>query len=264
MNPMRLFVEAKYYSEDKKVGIDKVRMGIGILQDVNTNYVTLKMSEEELSLMKYDYHYSIFSTSGFTEDAQRLALAHNISLMDLSCSRFEGILKLISDIVDEFFRSKTNISGDDFKRFKNGFRSFINRGGRVRDFVITNLMKELLLNLQGQAIYLASIRSSQIISLFPDNDRAFRESLRKEPNQSVTITWTNIDGDWFIKPADGSYTLVFRLPILFRNQVIDMISLKESKLRVINFIAYLDGDNPTFCTLKFDKEETLNLIENSN
>lgn len=43
-----------------------------------------------------------------------------------------------------------------------------------------------------------------------------------------------------------------------------MISLKESKLRVINFIAYLDGDNPTFCTLKFDKEETLNLIENSN
>lgn len=264
MNPMRLFVEAKYYSENKKLGIDKVRMGIGILQDVNTRYVTLEMSEEELSLMKYYYYYSIFSTSGFTEDAQRLALAHNISLMDLSCSRFEGILKLIFDIVDEFFRSKTNISGDDFKRFKNGFRSFINRGGRVRDFVITNLMKELLLNLQGQAIYLASIRSSQIISLFPDNDRAFRESLRKEPNRSVTITWTNIDGDWFIKPADGSYTLVFRLPTLFRKQVIDMISLKESKLRVINFIAYLDGDNPTFCTLKFDKEETLNLIENSN
>lgn len=264
MNPMRLFLEAKYYSENKKLGIDKVRMGIGILQDVNTRYVTLEMSEEELSLMKYDYHYSIFSTSGFTEDAQRLALAHNISLMDLSCSRFEGILKLIFDIVDEFFRSKTNISGDDFKKFKNGFRSFINRGGRVRDFVITNLMKELLLNLQGQAIYLASIRSSQIISLFPDNDRAFRESLRKEPNRSVTITWTNIDGDWFIKPADGSYTLVFCLPTLFRKQVIDMISLKESKLRVINFIAYLDGDNPTFCTLKFDKEETLNLIENSN
>lgn len=91
-NPMRLIVEAKYYSEDKKVGIDKVRMGIGILQDVNTRYVTLKMSEEELSLMKYDYHYSIFSTSGFTEDAQRLALADNISLMDLSCNRFDVFL----------------------------------------------------------------------------------------------------------------------------------------------------------------------------
>lgn len=118
INPMRLFVEAKYYSEDNKVGIDKVRMGIGILQDVYTRYVTLKMSEEELSLMKYDYHYSIFSTSGFTEDAQRLALAHNISLMDLSCSRFDGILKLISDIVDELFGSETDILGDILRDLK--------------------------------------------------------------------------------------------------------------------------------------------------
>lgn len=263
MNPMRLFVEAKYYSENKKVGIDKVRMGIGILQDVNTRYVTLEMSEEELSLMKYDYHYSIFSTSGFTEDAQRLALAHNISLMDLSCSRFEGIKKLLSDIVDEFFRSKTNILGDDFKRFKNGFRSFINLGRRVRGFEITELMNTLLLNLQNQSIYIASIRSSQIIFLYPDDDRAFQASLREKPNQSVTITWNNIDEDWFIKPADGSYTLVFRLPSLFRNQVNDMMSLKESKFRVINFIAYLDGENPTLCTLKFDKDATLGLIVNS-
>ena len=264
MNPMRLFIEAKYYSEEKKVGIDKVRMGIGILQDVNTRYVTLEMSKEELSLMKYDYHYSIFSTSGFTEDAQRLALAHNISLMDLSCSRFEGVLRLISDIVDELFGSETDILGDDFKRFKNEFRRFINRAGRVRSFEITELMNELLLNIQKQSIYIASIRSSQIIFLYPEDDRAFRESLRNNPNQYVTITWNNIDGDWFIKPVDESYTLVFRLPSLFRNQVNDMMSLKENKLRVISFIAYLDGETPTFCTLKFDKDETLYLIENSN
>ena len=262
MNPMRLFVEAKYYSEDKKVGIDKVRMGIGILQDVNTNYVTLKMSEEELSLMKYDYHYSIFSTSGFTEDAQRLALAHNISLMDLSCSRFDGILRLISDIVDELFGNETDILGDEFKKFKNGFRRFINRGGRVRDFVITNLMEELLINLKGQAIYLASIRNSQIISLFPDND-CFSRITKKSQINLLLLLGLIIDGDWFIKPIDESYTLVFRLPILFRNQVIDLMSLKENKFRVISFIAYLDGENPTFCTLKFDKNATLDLIVNT-
>ena len=263
MNPMRLFVEAKYYSNNNKVGIDKVRMGIGILQDVNTRYVTLKMSEEELSLMKYDYHYSIFSTSGFTEDAQRLALAHNISLMDLSCSRFNGILKLISDIVDELFESETDILGDNFKRFKNEFRRFINQEGRVRGFERTELMNELLLNIQKQSIYIASIRSSQKIFLYPDDDRAFQESLRNNPNQYVTITWNNIDGDWFIKPVDESYTLVFRLPSLFRNQVIDMMSLKENKFRVISFIAYLDGENPTLCTLNFDKDATLDLIVNS-
>lgn len=41
------------------------------------------------------------------------------------------------------------------------------------------------------------------------------------------------------------------------------MSLKESKLRVISFIAYLDGENPTFCTLKFDKDATLDLIVNT-
>lgn len=263
MNPMRLFVEAKYYSENKKVGIDKVRMGIGILQDVNTNYVTLEMSNEELSFIKYDYHYSIFSKFGFTEDAQRLALAHNISLMDLSCSRFEGVLRLISDIVDELFGSETDILGDDFKKFKNQFRRFINREGRVRGFERTELMNDLLLNIKKQSIYIASIRSSQKIFLYPDDDRAFQESLRNNPNQYVTITWNNVDGDWFIKPVDESYTLVFRLPSLFKNQVIDMMSLKENKFRVISFIAYLDGENPTLCTLKFDKDATLDLIVNS-
>ena len=263
MNPMRLFVEAKYYSENKKVGIDKVRMGIGILQDVNTNYVTLEMSNEELSFIKYDYHYSIFSKCGYTEDAQRLALAHNISLMDLSCSRFEGVLRLISDIVDELFGSETDILGDDFKKFKNQFRRFINREGRVRGFERTELMNDLLLNIKKQSIYIASIRSSQKIFLYPDDDRAFQESLRNNPNQYVTITWNNVDGDWFIKPVDESYTLVFRLPSLFKNQVIDMMSLKENKFRVISFIAYLDGENPTLCTLKFDKDATLDLIVNS-
>lgn len=34
--PIRLFVEAKFYAENP-VGIDKVRMGVGILEDVNTN-----------------------------------------------------------------------------------------------------------------------------------------------------------------------------------------------------------------------------------
>ena len=42
-----------------------------------------------------------------------------------------------------------------------------------------------------------------------------------------------------------------------------MMSLKESKVRVIGFIAYLDEENPMLCTLKFDKDATLDLIVNS-
>ena len=35
--PLRLFVEAKFYSPDRPVGIEKVRMGVGILDDINPN-----------------------------------------------------------------------------------------------------------------------------------------------------------------------------------------------------------------------------------
>lgn len=57
--PIRLFLEAKFYTNNK-VGIDRVRMGIGILQDVNTNYSTVEMTSEELKLPKYNYNYAIF------------------------------------------------------------------------------------------------------------------------------------------------------------------------------------------------------------
>ena len=33
--PLRLFVEAKFYSPGRQVGIDRVRVGVGILNDVN-------------------------------------------------------------------------------------------------------------------------------------------------------------------------------------------------------------------------------------
>ncbi|RSI64462.1 restriction endonuclease [Streptococcus oralis] len=101
-HPIRLFLEAKFYTSNK-VGIDRVRMGIGILQDVNTNYSTVTMSDKELKLPKYNYNYAIFSTSGFTGDAQRLALAHKIRLIDLSSGYYSWITFFINQIVDRLF-----------------------------------------------------------------------------------------------------------------------------------------------------------------
>ena len=50
-HPIRLFLEAKFYTSNR-VGIDRVRMGIGILQDVNTNYSTVTMKNKELNIRK--------------------------------------------------------------------------------------------------------------------------------------------------------------------------------------------------------------------
>ena len=77
--PLRLFIEAKFYTSER-IGIDKVRMGVGILEDVNTNYSTVDVEDEQLVVSRYNYHYAIFSSTGFTEDAQRYAIAHKIQL----------------------------------------------------------------------------------------------------------------------------------------------------------------------------------------
>lgn len=128
--PLRLFVEAKFYSSKKekkakKVGIDIVRAGIGILQDVNTNYSTVDMNKDELNIERYNYNYAVFSASGFTEPAQRLAIAHKIHLIDLSGHEYKRILYLIKDIVDLYFNYFPNGDSDAFGNFKKEFTSLL-------------------------------------------------------------------------------------------------------------------------------------------
>ena len=52
--PIRLFLEAKFYTNNK-VGIDRVRMGIGILQDVNIIITMLFFLHQDLQVMLKDW-----------------------------------------------------------------------------------------------------------------------------------------------------------------------------------------------------------------
>ena len=283
--PIRLFLEAKFYTSNK-VGIDRVRMGIGILQDVNTNYSTVEMTSEELRLHKYNYNYAIFSTSGFTDDAQRLAIAHKIYLMDLSSGYYKWIRDFINQIVDELFFSHSNsgddISSDDFNHFKEKFSSRINNLSydqlyRWFDFNIQqSVVNEFVDKMQTvRSIYIASTKSSQIIALIPDNDDVFRDSLRGNPHQEVTITWNDNENDvWIIEPTGGDeqYRLTFQLPSIIQDYIFnnsvnqDQRAFREKgeSFGLLSFIAYLDGRNPTLCTLKFNEEETKRLVDRYN
>lgn len=283
--PIRLFLEAKFYSSNK-VGIDRVRMGIGILQDVNTNYSTVTMSDDELRLPKYNYNYAIFSTSGFTGDAQRLALAHKIRLIDLSSGYYSWITFFINQIVDRLFvyhsKNGDDISSSDFNKFKVNFYRWVNNLSydqlyRWFDFDIQqSVVNEFVNQMQNvRSIYIASTKSSQIIALIPDNDAEFRNSLLINPHQKVTITWNENENDvWIIEPTGDyeQYRLTFQLPsiireYIFNNSVNQYESAYDEKRRsfgMLSFIAYLDGENPTLCTLKFDEEETKRLVDRYN
>ena len=283
--PIRLFLEAKFYSSNK-VGIDRVRMGIGILQDVNTNYSTVQMTSEELKLPKYNYNYAIFSTSGFTDDAQRLAIAHKIYLIDLSSGYYEWIRDFINQIVDRLFvidgHSVEDINSDIFNDFKENFSRWVDNSSysqhhRLLDFNIQQLVENEIVNKMQNigSIYIASTKSSQIIALIPDDDRMFRNSLLINPHQEVTITWNENENDvWIIEPTEGyeQYRLTFQLPSIIRDYIFnnsvnqDQRAFREKgkSFGLLSFIAYLDGRNPTLCTLKFNEEETKRLVDRYN
>ena len=264
--PLRLFVEAKFYSDTSKVGIDRVRMGVGILEDVNTNYSTVEMDDEELAVEKYQYHYAIFSTSGFTEAAQRFAIAHKIHLIDLSGDEYRpiiGFIKQIIDKLDDIYGEGTDcIPKDKFLTFKKFFTNIIlceqNDINKYHQEIVS-LVKKLRREINNRFIYLATINSPHIIPLF-SNDK-FNKELRRNPHQKVAITWDeNQPNQWNIT-SKNNIMIRFTLPNLLQKYIIsdvnrieeNAICIKESKIERFVFIAYLDNLNPTLCTLKFDR-----------
>ncbi|NUB25305.1 hypothetical protein [Azospirillum brasilense] len=127
-HPIRLFVEAKWRGvrpprgdgleerDPQRVGIDVVRQAVGIVEDLRQNITMTRVSDPcvaedcpaELEYRgrtrRYDYRYAIFSTSGFTKDAVRYALAHQVSLIDLSLPHFNDLRRVIDQVGNQVFR----------------------------------------------------------------------------------------------------------------------------------------------------------------
>lgn len=273
--PLRLFVEAKFYAE-KPVGIDKVRMGVGILEDVNTNYSTVDLADNELSVERYHYHYAIFSTTGFSEPAQRFAIAHRIHLVDLSGEDYSDITRTIYKIVECFSIVGTDEVRPTFKLFKMWFSKFLWKEEKnllyYKKFISSDFVKaiNLVINLKSQIseqfMYLATINSPFIIPLLVN--LSFNELLKRNHHQKVGINWDEDEPDkWIIVAKDTqsnkNISISFTLPKLLRDYMLstDNINntardIKEIRIGTFVFLAYLDKINPTLCTLKFDWEMT--------
>jgi hypothetical protein len=95
--PIRLFVEAKWHRESK-TGLADVRNAVGVLQDVNQNFFARNDGGRTRLVRRFNYCYSLFSTTGFTAPAQEMALAHQISLIDLSGAEFDDLRQIVDDL----------------------------------------------------------------------------------------------------------------------------------------------------------------------
>jgi len=97
--PIRLFVEAKWHRQSR-TGLADVRNAVGVLQDVNQNYTTQNGADRPRLIRRFNYCYSLFSTTGFTAPAQEMALAHQISLIDLSGPEFDDLRRVVDELGD--------------------------------------------------------------------------------------------------------------------------------------------------------------------
>jgi Restriction endonuclease len=98
--PVRLFAEAKFKGDP--VGISDVRNALGVLNDVNEHYASEAM--HDFPMRRYQYRYALFSASGFTFDAQKYALAHQISLIDLQGPAFTDLRGFTSNTARRLLR----------------------------------------------------------------------------------------------------------------------------------------------------------------
>ncbi len=301
IHPRRLFLDAKFY-DTKKVGADKVMMGIGVLNDINTSRSTVSIGKRKRTASRhYKYNYALFSTSGFTEEAQLLAMAHKIYLIHLGGDGYRWVIKSINSIVDaldDFMPEKDRINIEIFDDFRKHFVSWLDSNRRevtysdFKKLLLCNYSSEYLLdftgedhevsvegdnylscnerfdrmkpfidrvieNLSNKSVYLANSEISQLVPLMPDDNDKFVSALKRNPHQDVIIYFDKGDKYWVVKTPDTSeysFRLTFKLPSIFAKQIFtkttSILNTKNNGEYKLTFIAYLDGENPTLCTLK--------------
>ncbi|PJN86847.1 hypothetical protein [Bacillus sp. mrc49] len=262
--PVRLFLEAKFKSN--KTGIDVVRSGIGILQDLNSNYQTIDLNGEDLLAQRYNYQYAIFSTSGFTNNAIKLAIAHKIHLIDLSGYEYEGLRNVISETASRINREFNNYPLNEIRQIirKEFFRLNLNRR-EVQDRKMRNILDNYFMFIRNFGdLYLASTNSPFTILLKPFSSEDFKYLLSKTRKTTfdVNITWNYAENKnyWYITIDDtiDYITFSFVLPTLLAEYIfnqqtrnLQLSSALNAKKRYFNNIIFYLKDMEQFITLKY-------------
>jgi Restriction endonuclease len=81
IHPIRLIVEAKCY-EERTVDIRTIRAIVGTLMDIGQNYFSEQIEGMEVQVQRFNYHAALFSTTGYSTEAQQYAAAHQVFLIE--------------------------------------------------------------------------------------------------------------------------------------------------------------------------------------
>ena len=243
--PTRLFVEAKAYRKGN-VSVAPVRNAMGVLADIRENKSTV--SGSGLNPFQYNYFYALFSTTGFSEDAARLALAHQISLVDLSQIGLQGLIDALIESAEAIVAA---VDEQDFPRggFVKAVREYLRgRLGTVppplqldlglSQEVIEAIEPVVASTLDLGEVFVATADGPFMLILKARDPRRFLVYARRTAKHQVEINWSMRRDNgltWTISPIDGgaeAYQLSFRLPQI----IADWITARDGG-RVANALA---------------------------
>jgi len=276
--PLRLIIEAKF--RDDKTGIDVVRNAIGVILDVNQNNFPTK--EQKIFPPKYQYVYAIFSTSGFTKPAMDLAIAHQISLIDLSDIEYIKLRNAIKEAARNILERINSIKmkrGQLVSNLRNTLRREL---GTLPEHV--NVQGDTFLELQNNystcldpvistakrygELFVGMANGPFMLLLKPKNPDDFLNFAKQNPSHKVIIRWSvseNKGRVWKINPADipNKYELSFKLPQRLYEWIFNTeIDRKEKAKRIkrkyfsnITIYRHEKGEDLLF-RLQFDPEAT--------
>lgn len=241
--PVRLFAEAKFRNAPS--GILDVRNALGVLDDVNEHYASDTM--HDLPMRRYQYRYALFSTSGFTPDAQKYALAHQISLIDLQGPAFADLRGAASQTAQRLLRLAQSSELPSFPlkqmrtALRRALRTWTNDGGgedasyeaaKARASVVTNSdiahpgrmpsddLAQIAADLDEELtdrLLLGFPQGPFILVLQPDDPEAFDEFLKESTAEiNVDIRYggsAGTGGEWVIVPHPRREELAVRFGI---------------------------------------------------
>lgn len=283
--PVRLFLEAK--NRSSKVDLTDVRNAHGLLADVNQHYGADAAYRKPLA--RYEYRYAIFSAAGFTEDAQKFALAHQLSLIDLSGPGFRVLTQAVDAATGRLHARAEQLGLETFPigRMRRALReawgaeesvdatsansAYVEgrETGTISDVELLDwaaqLKAALYVDEAQQGLLLGFPPAAFVLALKPDSMQDFEDHLEQttSPSIPVVISFSGISGqpgDWAIRPTTGPhFVLRFGLPGALENwllrQKVEHSGASELALEHLSHISIFVEDR--LVTLRYTPAEAL-------
>ncbi|WP_416903466.1 hypothetical protein [Micromonospora echinospora] len=245
--PVRLFIEAK--ARGLATGLPAVRNAVGTINDVNEAW----MVDYSRNRVRRHYRYALFSTSGFSKPAQNYAIAHQISLIDLSGPEWASLVRVVHSSTGHLLQAFP-ADADHFpvRRLRRHLRLAL---GTMPDGLppLPDDVESVEYDLDEAAnivarrfeaavngALLAFPAGHQVLLARPDDLEAFLRYANRYPEHRVRLAIDPRPGrdggrTWIVRPTSrdrGAYVLRLTLPA-----AVEAIALAESDRRAQSLAA---------------------------